>query len=182
VPPLDRTRGFQAFRSRGPVAADRLTSSIGGFVADRAVAPLLVVVSTPSLACLPRVVEAHEPVCVQTFGAELAVKGFDEGIVRRLAWPGEVERDAALVSPQIQIALGALIDADRCRETPSCRVVRWVSAILIVTRQNGGQVKFVPNQVADEMSDMISRYKFTSDGGSSQPWSTPNCERSLFKS
>ena len=39
---------------------------------DRAMRSLLVIVSTPSLAFSLRVVEAHEPVCVQAFGAELA--------------------------------------------------------------------------------------------------------------
>jgi hypothetical protein len=51
-------------------------------------------------------------------------------------------------------------------------MVRRVSAIVIVTRQNEGQVKFVPNQVADKMSDMISRTNSPSDGGISQSWST----------
>ena len=41
---------------------------------------------------------------VQTFRSEAAVEGFDEGVVRRLTWSREVERDAALISPQIQIA------------------------------------------------------------------------------
>ena len=61
-------------------------------VADRAVWTHLVVVSMPSLAFCPRLVEAQEPVRVQAFGPELAVERFDEGIVRRLAWPAEVER------------------------------------------------------------------------------------------
>ena len=57
---------------------------------------------------------------IQALGAELAVERFDEGVVGRFARPGEVERDAALVRPQIQIArhkLGALVDADGCRES-----------------------------------------------------------------
>ena len=74
---------------------------------------LLVVVSTPSLAFSLRVVEAHEPVRVQAFGAELAVEGLDEGVVGRFARPREVEDDAALIGPQIEIArheLAALIE------------------------------------------------------------------------
>jgi hypothetical protein len=39
-------------------------------------------VSTPSLAFLPRLVEAEEPARVQALGAELAVQAFDEGVIR----------------------------------------------------------------------------------------------------
>ena len=41
---------------------------------------------------------------VQAFRPELAVEQFDEGVVGRFAGPGEVERDAALIRPQIQVA------------------------------------------------------------------------------
>jgi len=57
---------------------------------------------------------------VQALGPELAVKRFDERVVRRLAWPGEVERDASLVGPEIEIPgdeLRAQIDADGLRIT-----------------------------------------------------------------
>jgi hypothetical protein len=53
---------------------------------------LLVVVSTPSLAFSPRVVEAHEPMRIQALGAELAIERLDEGVVGRFARPGEVKR------------------------------------------------------------------------------------------
>jgi hypothetical protein len=46
---------------------------------------------------------------------ELAVEGFDEAIIRWLAWPREVQHDALLVSPDIEIArdeLRSLVDAD----------------------------------------------------------------------
>ena len=56
----------------------------------------LVVVSTPSLAFCARLVEAQEPVCVQAFDPELAVEGFDEGVVGWFARPEEVECEAAL--------------------------------------------------------------------------------------
>lgn len=82
--------------------------------------PDLIVVSTPILHFLPCVVKAQEPVRVQAFASELAVEGFDEAVVGRLAWPGEVQRDIALVGPQVEIArhkLGALIDTDRRRES-----------------------------------------------------------------
>ena len=58
------------------------------------------------------------PVGVQTFGSELAVEAFDEGVVGRFAGPGEVEHDVLLVGPQIEITadeLAALIDPDRLR-------------------------------------------------------------------
>jgi hypothetical protein len=63
---------------------------------------LLVIVSTPSLAFSSRIVEAHEPMRVQTFGSEFAVERLDEGVVSRLARSGEVERDAALISPEVE--------------------------------------------------------------------------------
>lgn len=53
---------------------------------------------------------------VQTFASELAVEGFDEAVVYRLARPGEIQRDTLLVSPDIEIAgdeLRSLVDADR---------------------------------------------------------------------
>jgi len=52
---------------------------------------------------------------VQAFGPELAVEGLDEAVVGRLAWPREVEHDALLVGPEIEVAadeLRALVDAD----------------------------------------------------------------------
>jgi hypothetical protein len=52
-----------------------------------------VIVSTPSLAFSSRFVEAYEPVGIQAFDPELAVQGFDIGIVCRFAGPAEVERD-----------------------------------------------------------------------------------------
>src|SRR5205809_4639624 len=86
------------------------------FVADRTVWANLVVVYTPSLAFSLRLVEAEEPVRVQTLGSELAVERLDEGIVRRLAWPREVERHVVHVGPQIELLaheLRSVVDADR---------------------------------------------------------------------
>lgn len=63
---------------------------------------------------------------VQAFGAELAIEGFDEGIVCGFAWPGEVEGDTALVSQQVHAPrddLAALIHPDRLRVSelvPTC--------------------------------------------------------------
>ena len=80
---------------------------------------LLVVVSTPSLAFSPRVVEVHEPVCVQAFRAELAIEGFDEGVVGRFVRAGEVQGDTTPVCPEIEVArneLRPLIYPDRLGE------------------------------------------------------------------
>ena len=84
-----------------PLTLDQLDR---GFVADRAVRSLVVVVSTPSLAFSSRIVEAHEPMRVQTFRSEFAVERLDEGVVSGLSRSGEVERDAALISPEVEIA------------------------------------------------------------------------------
>ena len=80
--------------------------------------PHLVIVSTPSLAFSNRIVEAHEPVLVQAFSAELAVDAFDECVVGRRTGPREVQHDALHVRPQVEISgdeLAALIDPDRGR-------------------------------------------------------------------
>ena len=39
----------------------------------------------------------------QTFRSEFAIERLDEGIVSRLAGSGEVERDAALISPEVEM-------------------------------------------------------------------------------
>jgi hypothetical protein len=80
----------------------------------------LVVVIMPILQFFLCVCKAQKPVSIQTFCSEATIEGFDEGIVGRLSWSGEVERDSPLISPQVQIVgdeLGALIDTDRCRES-----------------------------------------------------------------
>ena len=58
-------------------------------LADRAVGALFVVVLAPILQLFLRVCKAEEPMRVQTLGSEATVEHF-------------VERDVALVSPQIQ--------------------------------------------------------------------------------
>ena len=75
----------------------------------------LIQVSTPIFQLRPRVVKAHEPMRVQTFGAKLAVERFDKAVVGRLAGPREVENHTALIGPQIEIArdeLRALVNTD----------------------------------------------------------------------
>ena len=55
---------------------------------------------------------------VQTFGPEATVEGLDERIVGRLSGPGEVERDAASISPLIQITGDKLCHAQSARGRP----------------------------------------------------------------
>lgn len=55
---------------------------------------------------------------VQAFCPKFAVKRFNEAVVGRLAGPGEVEHDALLVGPQIEIPadeLRALVDPNGLR-------------------------------------------------------------------
>jgi hypothetical protein len=56
----------------------------------------------------------------QTFRSKFAIEWLDEGVVSGLARSREVERDTALISPEVEIAgdkLCALIDPDCFRET-----------------------------------------------------------------
>ena len=66
---------------------------------DRPVRPILVVVSAPSLQLFGRVRKGQEPVGVQAFGPEATVEGFDVGVVGRLSWPAEVERNPMHIGP-----------------------------------------------------------------------------------
>src|SRR5947209_5515508 len=89
-------------------------------VADCAVRAHLIVVSTPSLAFSPRLVEAEEPVGVQALGPELAVQAFDEGIIGRFTGPAEVQCDTAHEGPQVELATDEfrpIIEPDRFRTT-----------------------------------------------------------------
>lgn len=57
---------------------------------------------------------------VQAVRPEATIEGFDEGLFCRLARSREVQSDASLISPQIQIVgyeLGPLVDLDRRRES-----------------------------------------------------------------
>ena len=73
-------------------------------VADRAVGTMFVVVPTPSLAFRSGVVEGHEPGGVQAFSPDLSVEGLRKGVVRRLAGAAEVQGDAPLIGPEIEVA------------------------------------------------------------------------------
>lgn len=63
--------------------------------------PILVVVTAPSLQLFGRIRKRQEPVGVQTLGPEAAVEGLDEGIVRRLAGPAEVQGDAVGIGAEV---------------------------------------------------------------------------------
>ena len=89
-------------------------------VADCPVGPFFVVVSAPILHFFLRVRKAQEPVGIEAFLPEASVERFDEGIVCGFAGPGEVQRDAVSIGPNVKISrheLAALIDADRRRES-----------------------------------------------------------------
>ena len=62
-----------------------------------------------------RIRKRQEPVSVQTFSAELAVKALDERIVGWFAGTREVQRDTLGIGPQVQIVgdkLRTLINAN----------------------------------------------------------------------
>ena len=63
-----------------------------------------VVVLAPILQFFLGVCKAHDPMSIQTFRSEAAVKCLDEGVIGGLAWSGKVQCHATLISPQIQIA------------------------------------------------------------------------------
>src|SRR4051794_24222890 len=79
-----------------------------------------VIVLAPILHLFLGVGKAQEPIGIEAFLPEAAVERLDESVVGRLPRSREVQRDAALIGPDVEIArheLGALIDADRRRES-----------------------------------------------------------------
>jgi hypothetical protein len=70
-------------------------------VFQAAVWPLLVVVAAPSLDLLCSILQTQKPVLIQAFLSKPAVERFDEGIVRGLARPGEVQDDAMGIGSQV---------------------------------------------------------------------------------
>lgn len=60
----------------------------------------------------------RQAVSVQALGTELPVERFDEGVVRRLARPRELEFAALLVGQELEVVgdeLGDLVSTDRLR-------------------------------------------------------------------
>jgi hypothetical protein len=77
--------------------------------------PFFVVEYTPILQLLARILQAHKPMCVQTFRSEFGIKRLNVRIISGLAWPREVENDATLIGPKIHIPrdkFAAIIDPD----------------------------------------------------------------------
>jgi hypothetical protein len=62
-----------------------------------------VVIPPPCFNLVPGIIQAEEPVLIEAFLPEPAVKGLDIGVVRRLPGPGEVQRDMVPVSPEIDV-------------------------------------------------------------------------------
>lgn len=60
----------------------------------------------------------HKPVLVQEVLPKSAIKRFDIGVVRRLSWPREAQRDLIPIGPEIDVfgdELRAIINPDRLR-------------------------------------------------------------------
>ena len=74
----------------------------GGPVFQAAMRPLLVVVAAPSCDFFCSILQTQKPVLVQTLLPKAAVKGVDEGIIRGLPGPGEVQDDAMGIGPQVK--------------------------------------------------------------------------------
>ncbi len=97
---------------------------------------------------------------VQAFDPKPAVESFDESIVGWLARPAEVERDATLVSPEIEITrykLGSAIDADRCWQTDLCGdLVQNLSDVGTTERESSLQRWREPGERIDDRIIMSS--------------------------
>ena len=77
--------------------------------------PILIVINAPVLDDLSGLIEAHEPVLVQAFIAESAVKAFHVAVIDRFPWPNKLKLDPAFIRPSVKgVAdkLRAVIDDD----------------------------------------------------------------------
>ena len=70
--------------------------------------PQGVEVPAPALNGALGVLEIGEPVDAETFATELAVEALDERVLDRFAGSDELQRDAALVGPDIEGPSGEL--------------------------------------------------------------------------
>jgi hypothetical protein len=76
---------------------------------------VMVVIRPPRFDLAPGIRDRQKLIRVQTFIAQLAVKGFDKAVFDRLSWSDEVEQNTPLVRPFIEHSrseLGAMIDSD----------------------------------------------------------------------
>src|SRR5688572_2990636 len=62
---------------------------------------MLIVIPPKCVNLLLRIRQRCEPMHVQTFFAEASVERFDDGVVRGLASPAEVENDAIGIRPEV---------------------------------------------------------------------------------
>ncbi len=117
APPLGLARDLL---ERSPRRAERGR----GLLAACAVGPLGIVVHPPGLDDRPRLLQRREPVYIQAFVAEAAVEGLDEGVVRRLTRPGELQPHVVAVRPGVQRLgneLRAIVDRERRGRCPAAR-------------------------------------------------------------
>lgn len=80
----------------------------------------------------------HKPVGVQALGSEFPIETLDVAVVRRLARPGEVEHDAVVIGPQVEITrdnLAAIIhpNSGRVSDLPTHPFKRLDHVLALVT-------------------------------------------------
>ena len=91
---------FPAFTRTLAGCADVIGERYRRFVAGRTMWSRLNVVSTPTLQLFLYIAERkEEPVRVEAFGLESFVERFDDWILGRHSWPGEVEHCVFLKRP-----------------------------------------------------------------------------------
>ena len=82
-----------------------------------------IVVDPPGFDSLLRFRQRPEPLRVEAFVTESAVEAFDEAVLHGLPWWNEVELDASLVGPGVEVVgreLGAVVQANDGWRTPFC--------------------------------------------------------------
>ncbi|MNX73024.1 hypothetical protein D3C86_1044010 [compost metagenome] len=82
----------------------------------------MIILVTPGGDLVPGFLERQEPVGVQALVPKTPVEELDVGVVRGLSGPGEVQRDAVLVSPAGQHLgdeLKVVVDLLDCPGCPS---------------------------------------------------------------
>jgi len=95
-------------------------------VAEGTVGPVVIVVPPPRFDEPLRVIEREELMHIQAFVAQASVEGFNVPVVGGLAWPREIEFDAAVERPRfdrLRGELGAVIDGEGFREIGLADVV-----------------------------------------------------------
>ena len=78
-----------------------------------------IVVATPGLDLLPRILDRHEPVLVEALGPQPAVERFDQPVICRFSAPAEVQANLVRVRPLVEHSareLAAVVHADLSRK------------------------------------------------------------------